>query len=75
MVIFLYFFFFSDCSCNAVPPWLVGILIVSTSFTMIVSLIYYLHYKKRGMWDEKDENFVKISPSAQYLVKHSAKEE
>ncbi|XP_043732067.1 putative selection and upkeep of intraepithelial T-cells protein 1 homolog isoform X1 [Cervus elaphus] len=37
----------ADCSCNAVPPWLVGILIVSTSFIMIVSLICYLHYKKR----------------------------
>ncbi|OWK05132.1 SKINT1 [Cervus elaphus hippelaphus] len=36
-----------NCSCNAVPPWLVGILIVSTSFIMIVSLICYLHYKKR----------------------------
>ncbi|CAM9335944.1 unnamed protein product [Rangifer tarandus platyrhynchus] len=36
-----------NCSCNAVPPWLVGILIVSSSFIMIVSLIFYLHYKKR----------------------------
>lgn len=75
MTISLYFFFFSGCSCNAVSPWLVGILIVLTSFSMIVSLIFYLHYKKRGMWDQKDENFVKISPSAQYLVKHLAKEE
>lgn len=25
------------------------------------------------MWDQKDENFVKISPSAQYLVKHLPK--
>ncbi|XDB48371.1 hypothetical protein AB1E18_001956 [Capra hircus] len=37
----------TGCSCNAVSPWLVGILIVLTSFSMIVSLIFYLHYKKR----------------------------
>uniref|UniRef100_A0A4W2FPR3 Ig-like domain-containing protein n=1 Tax=Bos indicus x Bos taurus TaxID=30522 RepID=A0A4W2FPR3_BOBOX len=50
----------TGCSCNALPPWLVGILIFLTSFSMIVSLIFYLHYRKRGMWDQKDENFVKI---------------